>query len=94
MYGLAPGPPSERAKFSSVSKIHSATFWRPVGTIFAPRAMNQNTAITTTATIHSVRIVFEMLTSNTTRPGGAWWPTGKTACGAGSSRLPLMKQMG
>ena len=56
--------------------------------------MNQNRTSTATATIHSVSSVLEMLTSHTTRPGGVWWPTGKTACGAGSSRLPLMKQIG
>ena len=37
---------------------------------------SQNETITTTATIHSVSSVDEMLTSNTTRPGGVWWPGG------------------
>ncbi len=82
------------AKFSRVSKIHSATFWRPEGIIFAPRVISQNERITTIATIHSVRSVDEMLGSKTTRPGGAWWPGGYTTWGAGSSRLPLMKQTG
>ena len=31
---------------------------------------------TTAMTIHIVRIEFEMLTSQNTRPGGAWWPAG------------------
>ena len=35
-----------------------------------------------------------MLTSKTTRPGGVSWPGGYTTWGAGSSRLPLMKQTG
>ena len=83
------------AKFSRVSKIHSATFWRPEGIIFAPRVISQNARITTIARpIHRVSSVDEMLGSKTTRPGGVSWPGGYTTWGAGSSRLPLMKQTG
>ena len=76
MWRRAPSPPRPTAQPSRPSQAHSMKFWnRPGSDLIISRA-TRATIRMKAMTSHIVKIVFEMLTSQKTRPGGEWWPTG------------------
>ena len=71
MYVLALGPPSDRAKPCRPSYSASMAFWADPGMASRLRVSKMSVTIMSTEMIHIVKIVFVMLTSQTTRASEA-----------------------